>query len=87
VADSPWVCDVRVGAVAVYRGPRVNCFGELSEREVVYRRNGVHVAPSAANGHRCWRLPWRYVVAARLLTFWLNLRALLREKEGDYADR
>jgi hypothetical protein len=75
----PYVCDVRVGAVAVYRGPTVNCFNGLPE--TAYYGRG-KVTQNNGEGVR-WSVSWRRVLWAHLVCWWLNFfDALMDDGEG-----
>jgi hypothetical protein len=76
----PYVCDVRVGAVAVYRGPKVECISDLEET-AYYGRGEMVEKPGQP---REWLgIPWYRVVWAHVVCFALNLfDALMDDREG-----
>lgn len=67
----PYICDVRAGAVAVYRGPQETCFAHLGE--TVYYGGGKAIY----EGDRFieWTVPLRRVIWAYLVCWSMNLRA------------
>jgi hypothetical protein len=70
-----WLCDERVGMVAVYRGPKFNCLARGATEHCVYVAHGYRYRSS-------WKLPRRYVWRARLIAWLLNRLAQHEEKNG-----
>jgi hypothetical protein len=44
-----WICDERVGCVAVYADKKVNCIGDLKDDDKIYYKNGYHVTDDKGN--------------------------------------
>jgi len=61
--------DIRVGCVAVYRGPEVNCFSDLPKgRDLLYYGRGKHKMGITDNGG--WMVPKYKILIAKIIYWW-----------------
>lgn len=81
VTAGPWLCDERVGCVAVYPGDRENCLVS-ADRWAIHYRDGDHAEPNDEG--RVWEMPpqkvrdAQFIAAARTLV--PELAAALRHE-------
>lgn len=81
----PWNYDERVGCVAVYAGPKLNCLSG-SNRFAIYYRSGKPVMDDN-DLQTGWLIPARYIANAHFIVLACNSHYELMEACKSVADR